>query len=105
MDITVSAYHKGYHFVLTVTDYDYEPAERGSYDTAEYPASAEVIDGYVEYEGDVTALGMEDITNVTKILKDDELFETLCEDNEQRVERTILDTVGSMQDFHAQRCF
>ena len=60
MDIQFCAEYKGLDFVVTVEDYDYQPAEKA---TRWYPGCPEVVEvtaGYVQFDGNV-----QDIVDIT----------------------------------------
>jgi hypothetical protein len=97
MDIQICVDYKGLSFVLHVTAMSYTAECAATYFEPGTPAYTEIVDGWVELDGDVcdiTYITSADMDIIMQMGYDNQsLFEAICEVHAVRIEERLLQYV------------
>jgi len=99
MEISIA--HKGLDWLIHVTDYDYDPPEKGVQPSLtnpgepSYPESARITEGFVQLDG---AGELAEQVNTQLYNREGALFDYLVAQNEQVIEGELLDMIHARQE-------
>ena len=83
--------YKNIYFVVTVETFDFQPAEKQTFNYPGCPASAVATAGYVEIDGEVFEPNAEELAVIAQVESDNAaLFTTLCDANSVYIEAVLL---------------
>ena len=94
-DCKVYVTYKNLEFVLTVEEFDYQPAERATYNYPGCAAYVEATAGYVELDGDVFEPTEEELAIIAQVESDNAtLFDAIYSANSEKVDAALLQHIA-----------